>query len=185
MGTSQRPKRSRYQGVIQILSYNRGFYLGTLVAAAFATVAASYLHGALRFAIAVAVFVALVWTAISLLVSHYVYDRSALYGLSWLRLQPSTWANIHAGLDETTGLLCARLPGSESFVWDIFDAQQMTEPSIAQARQSSAGRRSEHVSWRELPAAAQTFDAVFLVFVAHEFRTADAPISSWARWRGC
>jgi ubiquinone/menaquinone biosynthesis C-methylase UbiE len=29
------------------------------------------------------------------------------------------------------------------------------------------------VSWRKLPAAEQTFDAVFLIFVAHEFRIAE------------
>lgn len=166
--------RSPYQGVSQIISYNRGFYGATLAAVAVAMGAATYLHGVWRLAIVAGSAVALVWTAASLVVSHYVYDRSPLYSLDWLTLRPGTWANVHAGLDETTESLRVRLPGSVSYVWDIFDPEQMTEPSIEQARQSSDTAPAERVSWRALPIAEEAVDAVFLMFVAHEFRNMEA-----------
>jgi len=168
------PSRSRYQGVIQIVSFNRGFYRGTLAAMALASAAAIYLHGLLRIAILMPVLAALAWMGTSLVVSYYVYDRSPLYGLSWLKLRPGTWANVHAGLDETSETLRAFLPESQGFVWDIFDAEQMTEPSMARAREFSGSPPAERVLWRRLPVGAETLDAIFLMFVAHEFRDTDA-----------
>ena len=166
--------RAPYQGVIQILSYNRVFYAATAACIASAMVGALFADGLLRLGILTAVVTALGWTVVSLAVSHYVYDRSPLYGLSWLALRPKVWANIHAGLDETSETLQARLPGSESFIWDVFDAEQMTEPSIAQARACPRSAGSRAASWRNLPVKTETLDAVFLMFVAHEFRRADA-----------
>ena len=114
------------------------------------------------------------WAFASLAVSHLVYDRSPLYGLSWLRVQPEIWANIHAGLDETSEGLRLRYPGTRGFIWDIFDAEQMTEPSIAQARATRSNVAGERVSWRKLPAGTATLDAVFLMFAAHELRSSEA-----------
>jgi SAM-dependent methyltransferase len=118
--------------------------------------------------------VALLWTAASLAVSHYVYDRSPLYSLEWLTLQPSVWINIHAGLDEMTDRLRQRLRTDPCAVFDIFDSEQMTEPSIARARELRASFGSQPASWRCLPADSDVGDAIFLIFAAHEFRQTEA-----------
>src|SRR3954452_19642310 len=160
----------------QIISYNRGFYAGTLMAGAVVfTIAFVFLHGLVRTAAIAGAAVAMTSIAVSLGVSHWIYDRSALYSLHWLRVRPKVWVNIHAGLDEMTELLEARFGPSEFVVWDIFDPKQMTEPSIARARDSSNRHAaSQAVSWRALPAKSETFDAVFLLFAAHELREEEA-----------
>ncbi len=99
-----------------------------------------------------------------------MYDLSPLYSLSWLTVQPKRWANIHSGLDQTTPLLQKKLPDSSFTVFDIFDPEQMTEPSIQRARELSGGSDSHRASWKHLPAQTGEFDAVFLIFAAHELR---------------
>lgn len=165
--------RGRYQGVTQIVSYNRGLYLGGVAAIACGILAAMQLHGLFRIIAVLVIWFALTWTVTSLAVSHYVYDRSELYRFDWLPLRPSTWANIHAGLDETTEKLRSVLTPSYSFVWDIFDAELMTEPSLGRARASNRPS-AERVPWRNLPVSTGSLDAVFLMFVAHEFRSTEA-----------
>ena len=84
-------------------------------------------------------------------------------------------ANIHAGLDETSDLLQAQFPGAQLRVFDIFDAREMPEPSIARARELSLRiDATEPVDWRALPAADGEFDVVFLIFAAHELRSLDS-----------
>jgi SAM-dependent methyltransferase len=102
--------------------------------------------------------------------SHWIYDRSSLYSLEWLALQPRSWLNVHAGLDEFTPLLVERLRSGQHSVFDIFDPKEMTELSIARAREISGSTPSQPVSWQQLPSGDGAFDGVFLLFVAHEFR---------------
>ena len=84
----------------------------------------------------------------------WIYDRARIFGLSWLDgvlgREPGRWLNLHAGLDEVGAVLRLRYPNGES--QDIFDQQ----------------------SRRHLPAANQSYDTVFLVLTAHEFRKAEA-----------
>ncbi len=155
--------RSRYQGVLQILAYNRGFYLGAIAVLALLV----WAH------LTLLAFGAGLWILISLAVSHFVYDRSALYSLDWLDIRPVVWLNVHAGLDETTALLARRFAPSSYRVFDVFDPAQMTEPSIAAARRLNPALAAERVSFRHLPAAAGEFAAIFVIFAAHEFRKAE------------
>ncbi len=155
--------RSRYEGVRKIVAYNWTFYAAALVAIV--------LLAAFRFTwLAIA---ASLWTLGTLAVSHYIYDRSALYSFSWLKIRPAAWCNIHAGLDETTALLGSTLDGGGR-VFDVYDPEQMTEPSIERARTRDLAAKAEAVSWRALPAADGSFDAVFVIFCAHEFRRVEA-----------
>jgi SAM-dependent methyltransferase len=57
---------------------------------------------------------------------------------------------------------------------DVFDAEEMTEPSIARAREMSGPDALQAASWRHLPADDAVFDTIFLIFTAHEFRRAEA-----------
>lgn len=164
-----------YMGVLQIVRYNWSLYvLASLVAACF--VVGGFLGRGRWSHVLLGVGVAVIcWTAISLLVSHYVYDRSRLYDFRWmldrLPTQPRTWLNIHCGLDQTSDLLLSTFPGSEGQILDIFDPVEMTEPSIARARGGKAVLPdTPTANFRSLPLPSRTCDAVFLIFAAHEIR---------------
>jgi SAM-dependent methyltransferase len=73
-----------------------------------------------------------------------------------------------------SGLIRSKFPGSQYRVLDVFDPVEMSEPSIARAREMSGRDCLQAVSWRRLPADHAIFDAIFLIFMAHEFRQAEA-----------
>jgi SAM-dependent methyltransferase len=166
--------RTRYQGVIEIISYNRGLYLLVLIGLLVGLTVSFWLPYPLRTLAFAGTITAALWIFVSLAVSHYVYDLSPLYSLSWLTMHPEHWVNIHSGLDQTTPLLQRKLTGSSFAVFDIFDPEQMTEPSIRRARELSGASDSHRVSWKNLPAKSEEFDAVFLIFAAHELRNTEA-----------
>jgi SAM-dependent methyltransferase len=167
--------RGPYQGVLQILQFNRRMYLMATVGILAAALAWPFLPTPGRIALLAGVVPGMFWVASSLLVSHYIYDLFPLYDLSWivrlLTRVPRRWINIHSGWDETSGLLAALFPAQESKVVDIFDPHMMTEISIQQARRvnwnavpSISGR------YDRLPFDADRFDAAFAIFAAHELR---------------
>ncbi|HEY6986909.1 MAG TPA: methyltransferase domain-containing protein [Bryobacteraceae bacterium] len=171
--TARIPARTRYQGLAQIFDYNRPFYLRTAAGAIVTILLSVYVPPAIRIWIAFGTGIALFWTCSSLLVSHYVYDRSCLYRLGWLRgclsRPPGRWINIHAGVDETSLAIYSIFPGSEGQIIDIYDPRKMTETSIRRARHI-AGFSSSAADRQGLPAPDDDFDAVFLIFAAHELR---------------
>jgi SAM-dependent methyltransferase len=119
------------------------------------------------------------WAIGSLLASHWVYDRSPLYRWDWVRGQlgaaPALAVTIHAGFDEASEHL-QRLWGDTHWTaWDIFDPSSMTENSIIRARKVDRRTSSSvAVNASRLPAAESTFDVAFLIFAAHELRSAAA-----------
>lgn len=167
--------RRPYQGVFQILLFNRRSYLVAVTAVAAALLAAPLLPLQWRTGLLLGVAPALFWLASSLLVSHYIYDRFPLYDLNWipraLSRMPSRWLNIHCGLDETSGLLTAIFPSATGEVVDIFDPRVMTEASIRQARRIEHDAPADMPAcYDDLPFAPGTFDAAFCIFAAHELR---------------
>lgn len=171
--------RAPYQGLLQIFHYNQPFYVRTLGAAAVAAVLSVWLPPVPRALLLLACGIAVFWTCSSLLVSHYLYDRSPLYSLRWLNgllsQPPARWINIHAGLDETSGIIGSIFPGSTGQIIDIYDPQEMTEPSIGQARHVTQAA-SPTADWRALPAGDHHFDTAFLIFAAHELRHHEARV---------
>lgn len=117
----------------------------------------------------------LFWTPSSLIVSHYVYDRFPLYDFRQiarlLARVPRHWINIQSGWDETSERITDAFPESRGEVVDIFDARLMTESSIRQARRMNrspiAATPGSHDA---LPYGADSFDAAFAIFAAHELR---------------
>jgi SAM-dependent methyltransferase len=171
--------RERYQGVRQILQYNRRFYVGALVGVTAAFLMALRVPPVWRALLLSSAVPALIWACSSLLVSHYVYDCYPLYDLHWLARclsgTPRRWVNIHAGLDETSHLLAALFPSAVGEVLDIYDPREMTEPAIEQARRiTSAPTPATSANWRALPLPSNAFDAAFLIFAAHELRRHEA-----------
>jgi len=104
----------------------------------------------------------------SLLVSYWVYDHSELCRWEWIRglfpVAPRRWANIHVGLGETSLTLRRLFPDTQSTILDIYDAGEMTEPSIRRARRlTPAPVAAAHAEASALPFADQELDAVFLL----------------------
>lgn len=165
--------RSQYQGLFEIFHYNRSFYIRTFAGVIAAIVISVWLPPAPRALLLAFAGVALFWSCSSLLVSHYVYDRSAFYSLRWLPAcltrRPARWINIHSGIDECSTVIASMFPGSEGTVVDIYDPCEMTEPSIEQARRLASAPCTT-ADWRALPARDLEFDAAFLIFTAHELR---------------
>jgi len=173
--------RGRYQGMLEILQYNRRFYACTLAGAVLALFLAAGVPPGWRVLLLSGATPALFWLCSSLLVSHYIYDRFALHDLSWLprRLSrgPRRWVNVHAGLDETSHLLDALFHPAEGKTLDIYDPREMTEPAIEQARRTGpATVRAIPADWRALPLPDSDCDAAFLVFAAHELRRHEARV---------
>ena len=84
------------------------------------------------------------------------------------------WLNLHAGLDEIDPVLLTLYPGSRGETMDIFDPNEVTERCLQHARQLLGQGLAKQTNWRYLPAANQSYDTVFLVLAAREFRRREA-----------
>ncbi len=173
--------RGRYQGVLQIFRYNWPYYalaapagllgLGVVALAPIPTVPKAL--------IALGSSCVIAGAAVSLVVSHYIYDLSPLCQWRWiaetLPERPKHWVNIHAGLDETSGALSRLFPEAHATVWEIYDPAAMTESSIARARRlTSCDGPAAHADFRRLPLQDCACDTIFVIFTAHELRSAQA-----------
>ena len=169
-----------FAGVIKIVRFNVQFYVLSAVGlmGAALLLASRLLPRLVEVVVVCGAAVVAFWTLSSLLVSWYVYDRVGATRWRWLphRLPvlPHRWANIHAGLDESTSSLQQLFPGTKGSAVDIYDSGEMTEPSIARARRiypSAEPFRSG--KYDTLPLSDNGYDAVFLLFSAHEVRALD------------
>lgn len=174
-------QRKKYQGLWQILLFNsRSYVAGAIVLVAGVSVLLLFpLNPWSKAVLIVGLAFTAYWAVISLVVSYLVYDRSGICEWQWvpetLAQSPGRWANIHAGLDESSAVLHRLFPDSRGVTLDIFDPLEMTEPSISAAR--SAARQTNEarpVDFRNLPLATGELDAVFLFFAAHEIRRPDS-----------
>jgi len=177
------------RGVRQIVRLNWPFYAAAVVVIAAAPPIIRLMPAAawIRVPMYTATGLVAMWLVASLAASWIVYDRSRLMQWDWvlqaLGFHPSSWINLHAGLDESTPALRAIFKEAAGRVFDIFDPEQMTEPSIARARlhPPSELRRGKHdtveaerADYRRLPVATGTIDAALLLLSAHELRTDEA-----------
>jgi SAM-dependent methyltransferase len=169
--------RGQWHGVAQIVRFNWRLYLGGIVALAAGGIALNFvaLTSFMKWIALVCMGTTAFWMLTSLVASHWVYDRSAICRWQWISAclpqPPQRWANIHAGLDESSVALKAMFAGSDGEIMDIFDPSEMTEASIAEARRNRAtGAPERRVDFREIPAENGEFDALFLLFAAHEIR---------------
>src|SRR5690349_15000148 len=167
--------RKPFQGVFNIVKFNWHFYLmaAAFVCAVFAV--SVFLKPILFWICVAAVSAALVSTVISLVVSYYVYDYSGLYNFSWLneltKQTPQSIANIHAGLDETSGILKKHFPDANLYVFDFYDPKKHTEISIVRAREAYPPYPNTiTINTEELPLAPLSTDIIFNILALHEIR---------------
>jgi SAM-dependent methyltransferase len=161
-------------GAVRIFLYNWPTYALTWTGAAAAFLVAARVEGAAFGLLALVASVALTWSALSLLVSHYVYDRSPLSGASWVRTllppQIEAWASIDAGLDAEVAL-DGILPGTCLARIDVFGGESTTSGSIHRARAiSPRAHTAVSASPGSLPLADASCDLVAVIFTAHEIR---------------
>ncbi|ALD21252.1 hypothetical protein AM218_08520 [Hymenobacter sp. DG25A] len=114
-------------------------------------------------------------TIISLLVSYYVYDYSALYTFDWLNTQalpePERVVNIHAGFDEISPQLQQKFTTAQLRVLDFYDPARHTEVSIQRARAACLPYPgTERVQPETLPLPTGSVDWVIVMLSAHEIR---------------
>jgi len=175
-----RPRtRGQFGGVLQIVRYNWTLYAAAIVVSMVVIGLVLVIHPptVLAALLIVGAIAAIFWLALSLAVSHYIYDRSDLYRWEWIRervaANPRHVVNIHAGLDETSLALQEMNPAAEVTILDIYDPAEMPEPSIARARREERPTlASVKAAFRKLPLQAASAALVTVIFVAHELRRA-------------
>lgn len=170
-------KRRKFQGVLNILSFNRHFYVIGLSVLAFIILAFLVLN-------LPHVWLWLVVAAFSyglimpLIVSAYVYDFSGYYDFNWLETlnlpqsKPMQIVNINAGFDETSFILKSKFTGSDLKVFDFYNSKQHTEPAIVRARKvSQVYSGTAQIASDRIPLPDHSVDLVFLLSAVHEIRS--------------
>lgn len=173
-------KRRKFQGVLNILSFNRHFYVFGLIALTII----SYLifsWSNLLFWIVILVF--LYGLIMPLIISAYVYDFSGYYKFNWLKnfnltdSQDKQVLNINAGFDETSFIIKNYFPKSNLKVFDFYNAKQHTELAIIRARKVSlVYPNTQQIISSTIPLKDDSVDLIFLLSAAHEIRSQNEKI---------
>jgi hypothetical protein len=154
--------RKPFQGVWNIIRFNWHFY----IAAGSVIFVMAWLHWYL---VMMLVFVP---TAVSLVVSMYVYDFSGLYTLSWIEPgEVKTVVNVHAGFDESSVLLYKKFPSANLLVFDFYDPAKHTEVSVKRARRAYPPfPGTQRIDTSVMPLNDGIADRILVAFSAHEIR---------------
>jgi ubiquinone/menaquinone biosynthesis C-methylase UbiE len=169
-------KRRKFQGVLNILSFNRHYYVFGFLALAVLFTSQLFIEWSDTFFwIMIAAF--LYGLIMPLIVSAYVYDFSNYYNFNWLnqfvdlKQQPKLIVNINAGFDETSFIIKKRFPFTELKVFDFYNAERHTEPAIVRARKVSlVYPNTQQISSDFIPLKDNSADIIFLLSAAHEIR---------------
>jgi SAM-dependent methyltransferase len=169
-------KRRKFQGVLNILSFNRHFYLVGLGILAVLIVSRSFIAwpDIVFWLIIVAFLYGLI---MPLIISAYVYDFSGYYNFDWLKNltkdgeRVKLIININAGFDETSFIIKNKFPYSDLKVFDFYNAKQHTEPAIKRARKVSlVYPDTQQIASSSIPVKDNTVDIIFLLSAVHEIR---------------
>jgi SAM-dependent methyltransferase len=169
-------KRRKLQGVLNILSFNRHFYIFGFIALILIVCSKLIISWpALLFWLVIASFA--YGLLMPLLVSAYVYDFSGFYNFNWLKKMALTDStqhlniNINAGFDETSFILKNILPNAHLQVYDFYNAKQHTEPAIVRARKVSiVYPNTQSIKSNAIPLNNNMVDNIFLISAIHEIR---------------
>ncbi|MEM7012186.1 MAG: class I SAM-dependent methyltransferase [Verrucomicrobiota bacterium] len=165
--------RAPFQGVRNIVRFNWHFFVIAAAVSILALILSTFLPSAAQWLVWLVVLAAMLGIAISLSVSFWVYDRSDLYELPWLRQleTPRRIGVINAGFDEVSDLLQVRFPDARFEIWDFHDPNRHTEVSLKRARRAyPPNTDTKSIKTSELPSESEALDQVSLMMAAHEIR---------------
>ncbi|TDY11646.1 class I SAM-dependent methyltransferase [Meridianimaribacter flavus] len=175
-------KRRKFQGVLNILSFNRHFYVVGITTLLIIISSQLYFQWS-QSLLWVIIGVFLYGLLMPLIVSAYVYDFSGYYNFDWLKplqlkdSEEKLVLNINAGFDETSYILKKNLPKSKLQVFDFYNAEQHTEPAIVRARKVSLTYPNTlQIKTNHMPLKTDSVDYVFLLSAAHEIRSFDGKV---------
>ena len=162
-------------GVGRVVAFNWPRYAAGLATVALG--AAVPVPDPLHYPVRGAAVLAGAWLVTSLLATWWAYDHTPLYDWRWvtglLPGAPARYGVVSTGLDEISPTLRRLYPAAEAVLLDLYDPRLTREGSIRRARalvpppaEAKPGRPDA------LPVPDGTLDAVFVVFAAHELRTA-------------
>lgn len=170
-------ERRKFQGVLNILSFNRHFYvIGLIVLATIITCFCLFNWSDLILWIIIVAFI--YGLLMPLIISAYVYDFSVYYSFNWLKeLETNTKEaksiiNINAGFDETSFILKSHFTKADFQVFDFYNSDNHTEPAIIRARKVSlVYPNTQQITTTKIPLDDNAIDIVFLLSAAHEIRS--------------
>ncbi len=170
-------KRKKFQGVLNILSFNRHFYIIGLAVLALIGISRWFINWPEAFFLFV--LIAFLYGFLApLFVSAFVYDFSGFYTFKWLEEIDIDYANtkqivnINAGFDETSFIIKSKFPAADIRVFDFYNAEQHTEPAIKRARKVSlVYPNTQQIASGSIPMQDGSADLVFLLSAIHEIRT--------------
>lgn len=175
-------KRRNFQGVLNILSFNRHFYVFGFIALAL-IIGSKFIfnwHNGMYWLVVLAFIYGL---TMPLFVSAYVYDFSGFYTFDWLNkikiedAKDKFNLNINAGFDETSYIIESILPESKLQVYDFYNAKQHTEPAIVRARKVSlVYPNTQQINSNLIPLPDNSVDNIFLLSAIHEIRKHDEKV---------
>ena len=164
-----------YSGVLKIVRFNWPWYL-MAIAVTLSVILCFYLgilSGPWTAIVVAGLIVANIWLVASLVVSHYIYDRSGIHQGAWLDgINPSNVGHVgvfHAGHDEASRTVALKLPSSKVQIFDFYDSGRNGAASLERAR-AAAPRRDLAINVNRIPLSSGTLNLALLVFAAHEIR---------------
>lgn len=174
--------RRKFQGALNILSFNRHFYVvGIIVLALIIASHVIFNWSDLLFWIIISAF--LYGLIVPLIVSAYVYDYSGFYNFNWLKCfnikdsDALQILNINAGFDETSYIIKNMFPKSNLRVFDFYNAEQHTEPAIIRARKVSVVYpNTQQIRSNSIPLEDNSVDIIFLLSAIHEIRSQEEKV---------
>jgi hypothetical protein len=167
--------RKPLQGVLNIIRFNRHFYIMAVNMVVLLICLGQFLPGLYYPYLLIFAGLGILSVLTTLAVSWYVYDYAGIYNLSWLNEQgiqnAGSIVNINAGFDETSALLVQKYPNANFTVFDFYDPLMHTEISIARARKVyPAYPGTIAIKTNAVPVLPGSVDIMFAIFAAHEIR---------------
>ncbi len=201
MKEGEREGRNEFEGMLRVVQFNWPLYATAagVVLVLLVLASCSVFAGGMRVIFSVAAALVLLQTVLSLLASHWVYDRSALRDWRFLlELVPAQLSvnasklglgsesgsgsqsdvgsslrivNVHSGYDETSGALRQLFDAAQISTIDLFPALGRREPSIVRARRLyPPSVNSICETVSGWPLADSSIDLILIAFAAHEVR---------------
>lgn len=170
-------KRKKFQGVLNIISFNRHFYIFGIVILA-SILVSHHIFGWSDLLLWIVIASFLYGLIMPLIVSAYVYDFSGYYNFKWLKNCSIDYSkvkqivNINAGFDETSFIIKDNFPNADLKVFDFYDSEKHTEPAIIRARKVSlVYPGTQQIKSNLIKMNNQSADLIFLLSAAHEIRS--------------